>query len=130
LARRLRSARSPPKSLAAISRTDQKNLSPGFLLPHMQGSDVFNEEADVGIVEIHPGRITARSTRFTAHLNANGEGQRLAFYDNEIDPYQMSNLAGTDAFSEEQDRLFALLQTHHHDTPILPQPDYGFRQRN
>ncbi|MBT3291978.1 MAG: sulfatase-like hydrolase/transferase [Victivallales bacterium] len=98
--------------------------------PHMQGSDVFSEEADVGIVEVHPGRITARITRFTAHLNANGEGQRLAFYDNQGDPYQMTNLAGTNAFAKEQDRLFAILQAHHRNTPILPQPDYGFQHRN
>lgn len=93
---------------------------------HFLGTDVFNEQADTGIIEIFPGDMAARTTRFTAHLNLNNGPKRKAFFDNQEDPYQMDNLAGTEKHADEQNRLFDLLENFHSEVPIMPQPDYGF----
>jgi choline-sulfatase len=99
----------------------------GIVAPeHFFGTDVFNDKSDLGIVEVHPGDIAARTCRFTAHLKIADEVQRLAFFDNQEDPFQMENLVGTEAYSEEQDNLFALLENYHNEVAIMPPPDYGF----
>ena len=41
------------------------------------------------------------------------EPQRFMFFDNEQDPYQTRNLAGTASFPDEQDRLFGRLAAFH-----------------
>ena len=85
-----------------------------------------SEAADhPAICEITPGTLVARTTRFTAFLDAD-RNQPLAFYDNHADPYQMTNLADTPDHADVQRRLFARLRRHHRDVPITPQPDYGF----
>ena len=100
----------------------------GAVPSHMSGADLLgDDQPDVQIVEIRPGDLVARSTRFTAHLHVDKSPDRLAFYDNLEDPYQERNLAGQDVFAEEQDRLFGLLEAFNADTAITPQPDYGFR---
>ncbi len=99
----------------------------GSAPPHMTGSDVLGgDQPEVQIVEVTPGDLALRSTRYSAHLRPDENPWRLAFYDNEADPYQTRNLAGRDAFAGEQDRLFGLLEAFDRDTPVTPQPDYGF----
>lgn len=94
---------------------------------HFFGTDVFNEDSEVGIVEIQPGHIAARTNRFTAQLRMDEGPKRIAFFDNQADPFQMKNLADTEEHKEEQDRLFALLENFHNEVAIMPQPDYGFK---
>jgi len=129
---------SRPGSLTA--RVDETNLAglvdvvptllaaAGIDAPrHMAGTDVLNNTAEVGIAEIHPGDMAARTSRFTAHGSIGKENERWAFFDNVNDPFQLSNLVGKPAFVEEQDWLFGLLAAHHDRVPIMPAPDYGFR---
>ena len=94
---------------------------------HMGGSDVLGPDPpEVQIVEVRPGELAARTPRFTAYAAMDREPQRVMFFDNEQDPYQTRNLAGTASFPDEQDRLFGRLAAFHRDTPVMPQPDYGF----
>jgi hypothetical protein len=94
----------------------------------MAGTDVRNGKVDLAISEIIPGHLVARSGRFTAQL-AIQAGQQLprAFFDNVTDPFQLNNLVEQDVFAAEKEYLFRRLQTHHEQTPILPTPDYSFR---
>ncbi len=95
---------------------------------HMAGTNVLNGEAPTAIVGIHPGNAAVRSRRFTAHAKFGEDSARLAFFDNDEDPYQLNNLVDTDSFAEEQERLFELLEVHDRDVPIMPEPDYGFKE--
>jgi len=93
---------------------------------HMSGTDVLNSEVAVGISEITPGNLLARTDRFTAHIDVRDGTRRLAFFDNRQDPFQRRNLVTESVFADEQARLFTLLEVHHRTVRILPGPDYGF----
>jgi choline-sulfatase len=94
----------------------------------MHGADALNTGIPVAISEIIPGNMVARTRRFTSHVNMRQELCQVAFFDNVEDPFQMNNLAGTDAFPAEQRELCDILKTHHAEIPILPKPDYGFTE--
>jgi len=96
---------------------------------HMPGTNVLRGGRDEGFCEIQPGTIALRSTQFTAsaYWNPESEGwDRREFWDNASDPYQMTNLVGTETFAEEQERMFSAIANYHIEHPILPRPDYGF----
>jgi choline-sulfatase len=95
---------------------------------HMAGTDVLNDEVEIGISEIHPGDMLARTSRFTAHMSAHPEPRRLAFFDNVADPFQMRNLVDEDVFPDEQKHLFDVLKAHHTEVATMPKPNYGFRE--
>ncbi len=94
---------------------------------HMVGKDVLNEEIEVGISEISPGDMVARTKRFSAHTSVKTQAQRVAFFDNQEDPFQMCNLIHEREFMEEKNHLFKVLASHHKDVAVMPAPDYGFR---
>jgi arylsulfatase A-like enzyme len=122
------------------SRVDERNVAGlvdvgptllsavGIDVPdHMVGTDVLNGEVAVGVSEISPGNMAARTERFTAHVNLCDDPRMLAFFDNVSDPFQLHNCVSEDVFSDEQERLFDVLETHHGSVPILSKPDYGFK---
>lgn len=95
---------------------------------HMAGTDVLNDSAEIGIVEIQPGNMVARTSRFTAHMSMQRKPRRLAFFDNAEDPFQMQNLVDENAFPDAQKHLFDVLESHHTEVATMPKPDYGFRE--
>lgn len=101
----------------------------GISVPeHMAGTDVLSGTVDAAISEMSPRDMVARTSRFTAHMAMRPEPRRLAFFDNLTDPFQLSNLVDKDVFADEKAHLFDLLKAHHEAVPILPKPDYNFRQ--
>lgn len=129
---------SHPASLSP--RVDEENMAglvdvaptllaaAGIVAPeHMAGTDALSETVEVGISEITPGNMVARTSRFTAHMGISHSPQRLAFFDNTNDPFQLCNLVDEGLFADEQKHLFDLLKAHHDEVPIMSKPDYDFK---
>lgn len=129
---------SHPTSL--VSRVDEENIaglidvaptilaSAGIAAPdHMAGTNVMSDTVDVGISEMNPRDMVARTIRFTAHMAMRPTPLRLAFFDNINDPCQLCNLVDEDVFADEKTYIFDLLKAYHDKVAIMPKPEYNFR---
>ena len=94
---------------------------------HMFGRDVLGDgPAPFQFIEIVPGDIALRSTRYTAHFNRRAATPVRSVFDNESDPSQMTNVYTTEDPQHSWRELFDPITDFDERTLQMPEPDYGF----
>jgi arylsulfatase A-like enzyme len=104
----------------------------GIEIPsHMAGKDVLHENLNHTICEIIPGNFLLRTDRFTIQASKSKNEDNLicrAFFDNQNDPYQMTNYNESEKFSNEINEGLSTLEAFHKNVSIMPKPDYRFKK--